>query len=68
MRTTVTLDDALFEEASALTGIKETGKLMREALAALVAREAGRRLARLGGSAPDLAEIPRRRSTRVAED
>lgn len=68
MRTTITLDDALLEEALALTGIKEKSKLVREALTALIARESARRLARLGGSVPDLATIPRRRSSRVAEE
>lgn len=68
MRTTITLDDALLAKALALTGIKEKGKLVREALTALIARESGKRLARLGGSVPDLATVPRRRSSRVAEE
>jgi len=34
---------------------------MREALHALIEREAARRLIRLGGSQPDLKDIPRRR-------
>lgn len=68
MRTTITLDDALLAKARALTGIKEKGKLVREALTALIARESGKRLARLGGSVPDLATVPRRRSSRVAEE
>ncbi len=38
--------------------------LIREALRALIEREASRRLARLGGSEPDLAAIPRRRTKR----
>jgi Arc/MetJ family transcription regulator len=62
MRTTLTIDSALFEEASKLTGISERGKLIREALTALIARESGKRLAKLGGTAPDLKEIPRRRA------
>ena len=36
--------------------------LLKEALQALVQRESARRLAALGGSQPDLAPIPRRRS------
>ena len=51
-------------EAEALTGLREKSALVREALRALIAREAARRLARLGGSEPDLAPIPRRRTKR----
>jgi Arc/MetJ family transcription regulator len=62
MRTTVTIDDAAFEEASELTGISEKGKLIREALDALIRRESGKRLIALGGSMPDMEDVPRRRS------
>lgn len=62
MRTTITLDDDLLARASELTGIVEKSALLREALTSLVQREAARRLARLGGSQPDLKDIPRRRS------
>lgn len=62
MRTTVTLDDALVAEAQQLTRISERSALMREALTALIAREHSLRLARLGGSDPDAAAGPRRRS------
>jgi Arc/MetJ family transcription regulator len=63
MRTTLTIDDAVFEEASAITGIKEKGKLVREALDALITRESGKRLAALGGTMPDMQDVSRRRST-----
>lgn len=56
------LDDDLVAQASELTGITERTALVREALRALVQREAARRLARLGGIAPDLDVPPRRRS------
>ncbi len=62
MRTTVTLEDKLVSEAQAYTGIQEKSALLREALKALVQREAAQRLRRLGGSAPDAQYIPRRRS------
>ncbi|HEV2334214.1 MAG TPA: type II toxin-antitoxin system VapB family antitoxin [Stellaceae bacterium] len=62
MRTTVTLDDEMVEKAKYYTGIKETPALVREALKKLIEREAARRLARLGGTMPDLKRIPRRRS------
>lgn len=61
MRTTITVDDELFETAKEYTGIEEKSALMREALKSLIAREAGRRLARMGGTMPDLEDIPRRR-------
>lgn len=61
MRTTLALDDALLAEAQAYTGLKEKSALVREALKALIERESARRLARLGGSEPDLKPIPRRR-------
>lgn len=61
MRTTVTIDDKLLSDARELTGIHETSRLMREALKLLLAREAGRRLAAMGGSQPDLEYVPRRR-------
>ena len=64
MRTTVTLDDDLLEKAKFYTGINETPAVIREALRALVQREAARRLARLGGTEPQLRPIPRRRSHR----
>ncbi|MGA3402511.1 MAG: type II toxin-antitoxin system VapB family antitoxin [Acetobacteraceae bacterium] len=62
MRTTIVLDDELVAEAQNLTGIKEKSALVRAALTALIEREAARRLARLGGSEPDLRKAPRRRS------
>ncbi|HEY9012174.1 MAG TPA: type II toxin-antitoxin system VapB family antitoxin [Devosia sp.] len=61
MRTTVTIDDELLKDAKEYTGIEETSALIREALKSIVAREAGRRLARLGGTMPDLVAPPRRR-------
>lgn len=61
MRTTVTLDDALLKQAEEMTGITERSRLLRDGLEALIQREAARRLARLGGSAPDIQPIPRRR-------
>ena len=62
MRTTVVLDDALLAEAQRLTGMHEKSALVRQALNALIERESARRLARLGGTEPELAATPRRRS------
>ena len=61
MPTTVTLDEELLEEARRLTGISEPAELLRVALRALIARESALRLARLGGSVPDIEAVPRRR-------
>jgi len=61
MRTTIAIDDELLSKAQAYTGFKEKSVLIREALKALIEREASRRLARLGGSEPELATPPRRR-------
>jgi Arc/MetJ family transcription regulator len=61
MRTTVALDDELVESASSFTGITEKSALLREALQALVQREAARRLAALGGTMPGFKVPPRRR-------
>lgn len=62
MRTTLALDDDLLADAQDLTGLKEKSALVREALVALIQRESARRLARLGGSQPQLKPVPRRRS------
>jgi Arc/MetJ family transcription regulator len=62
MRTTLALDDELIAKAQALTGLTEKTRLVREALKALIERESGRRLARLGGSEPNLKAPPRRRA------
>jgi Arc/MetJ family transcription regulator len=60
MRTTLALDDELLAKAQALTGLTEKSALVREALRALIQRESARRLALLGGSEPQLNDIPRR--------
>jgi Arc/MetJ family transcription regulator len=62
MRTTLSLDEELIAQAQAFTGVKEKSALVREALKALIERESARRLARLGGSEPELEPVPRRRS------
>jgi Arc/MetJ family transcription regulator len=60
VRTTVALDDDLVDEAQRLTGTTEKSALLRQALRALIERESARRLARLGGTEPDLRAAPRR--------
>jgi Arc/MetJ family transcription regulator len=61
MRTTLALDDELLAKAQAFTGLREKSAVVREALKALIERESARRLARLGGTEPDVAAPPRRR-------
>jgi Arc/MetJ family transcription regulator len=56
------IDDDLLERAREATGIKEKTALVKEGLTALIAREAAKRLAALGGTQPKLPDIPRRRS------
>ena len=62
MRTTLNIDDELLATAMEYTGVKERATVIRMALEGLVAREAGRRLARLGGTDPDAWAAPRRHS------
>jgi Arc/MetJ family transcription regulator len=62
MRTTLIIDDDLLRRARELTGIQEKTSLVRAGLEALIAREAARRLAALGGTQPKVSSIPRRRS------
>ena len=64
MRTTLALDEELLHKAQAYTGLKAKSALVREALKALIEREAARRLARLGGSEPKLSAPRRRRAAR----
>ena len=62
MRTTVTIDDALYEEALELAEPEmDKADLFREAIKTFVRVQAAKRLAALGGTAPDMREIPRHR-------
>ena len=65
MKTTITIDDALLKRAEELTGIDSETDLVSESLRALIERESARKLARLGGSQPQLRPIPRRRSEKL---
>ncbi len=62
MRTTLNIDDRLLDEAQRMTGMTEKTALVREGLRALIERESARRLARLGGSEPQLKPVSRRQS------
>ena len=56
------IDDDLLESASSLTGVQEKTSLVRLGLEALIAVESARRLAKLGGSEPQLRPVPRRKT------
>jgi Arc/MetJ family transcription regulator len=61
MRTTVTIDDALYKKALEMADPDmEKADLFREAIKTFIRVQAARRLASLGGAAPDMANIPRR--------
>lgn len=62
----LTIDDELFRKAAGLTGIKKRADLVRVALQSLIALEAGRKLAAMGGSAKKLKRPRRRRSGSAA--
>lgn len=62
MRTTVTIDDALYERALEVADpAMDKADLFREAIKTFVRVQAAKRLAALGGEAPDMQEISRRR-------
>ena len=68
MKTTVAIDDELFARAQEFAGVEEESAVIGAALQAYVEREAGRRLARLGGSMPDAEAPPRRRQPSFTND
>lgn len=61
MRTTVTIDDALYERALAVADPgMDKADLFREAVKTFVRVQAAKRLAALGASMPEMPSIPRR--------
>lgn len=64
MRTTVTLDDALYQRALEVADPSMSkADLFREAIQTFIRVQAAKRLAALGGSEPLMEQIPRRRET-----
>jgi metal-responsive CopG/Arc/MetJ family transcriptional regulator len=62
MRTTVTIDDALYEKALEMADPgMDRSDLIREAIKTFVRVQAAKRLAALGGTVPDMQDVPRRR-------
>jgi Arc/MetJ family transcription regulator len=61
MRTTVTIDDALYAQAlEVIEPNVDKSDLFREALKVFIRVESAKRLAALGGKAPKMQPIPRR--------
>lgn len=61
MRTTVTIDDALYEQALEMADPDmDKANIFREAMKTFVRVQAAKRLAALGGKAPAMEAIPRR--------
>ena len=64
MRTTVSIDDELYQKALEMADPEmNKADLFREAIKTFVRVQAGKRLAALGGRAPDMAPIARRRNS-----
>jgi Arc/MetJ family transcription regulator len=62
MRTTVTIDDALYQQALEMADPSmDKADLFREAIKLFILVHSTRRLAALGGATPDTVAIPRRR-------
>ena len=62
MRTTVTIDDDLYNKALEVADPgMDKADLIREAMRTFVRVQAGKRLAALGGKAPDMKLVARRR-------
>ncbi len=62
MRTTVTIEDTLYEQALNMADPDmDKADLFREAIRTFVRVQAAKRLAALGGSEPGMSDVPRRR-------
>ncbi len=69
MRTTVTIEDSLYAKAIEMADPNmDKADLFREAIQTFVRVQAAKRLSALGGRAPDMKDVPRRRGARVGRD
>jgi len=67
MRTTVTIDDTLYEKALEVADPDmDKADIFREAIKTFVRVQAAKRLAALGGSMPEMKDVPRRREEPAA--
>ena len=63
MRTTITIDDELFRKAVEVADPDmDKAEIVREAMRMFVRIQSGKRLAALGGTAPRMQDVPRRRA------
>lgn len=61
MRTTVTIDNTLYDQALELADSSmDKSDLFREAIKAFIRVQSAKRLAALGGTMPEMQDIPRR--------
>ncbi|MCW5233521.1 type II toxin-antitoxin system VapB family antitoxin [Verminephrobacter eiseniae] len=68
MRTTVTIDDALYEKALEVADPNmDKSDIFREAIKTFVRVQTAKRLAALGGTIPEMLDIPRRRGEPVSQ-
>ena len=68
MRTTVTIDDTLYEEALEVADPSmDKSDIFREAIKTFVRVQAAKRLAALGGKAPEMQDVSRRRGKPVTQ-
>jgi Arc/MetJ family transcription regulator len=68
MRTTVTIDDALYAKALEVADTNmDKSDIFREAFKTFVRVQAAKRLAALGGTMPEIQEISRRREEPVTQ-
>jgi Arc/MetJ family transcription regulator len=66
MRTTVTIDDSLYQQAIEMADPgMDKADIFREAIKTFVRVQAGKRLAALGGTVPEIQDVPRRRGESV---
>lgn len=62
MRTTVTIDDALYQKALEIADPNmDKSDIFREAIKTFVRVQTAKRLAALGGTMTDMQDVPRRR-------
>lgn len=68
MRTTVTIDDALYEKALEMADPNmDKSDIFRAAITTFVRVQAAKRLAALGGTMPEIEDVPRRREEPVSQ-
>jgi len=68
MRTTVTIDDALYAKALEMADTNmDKSDIFREAMKTFVRVQSGKHLAALGGTMPEIQDVPRRREEPVSQ-